>query len=74
MKYAYRQQVASRAKVSRAEKLTHVMASATLTRAILQLAAPVLGEERFAVVDADRKTVDEFASPEEMLHSGKSNS
>ena len=70
MNYAYRKKVAADAKISRAHTLTHVMASATLTRAVLRLAAPVLGEHRYAVIDADQRSVDEFSSPEEMLNSG----
>jgi len=48
LQYAWRKQSSAKAKVSVQETLTHVMASATLSRAVLQLAAPVLGCDRFA--------------------------
>ena len=68
LNYTFKQKTAQRAKIS-SYSITHVMASATLSKNILKLAAPVLGINRFAIVDADRKTVDEFNSPEEMLNS-----
>ena len=37
------------------DELYHIMASATLTKAVKQLAMPVMGGSRFVVVDADRE-------------------
>ena len=43
-----------------AQTLVHVMASATLTKAVRALAVPVLGGTSFFYVDADAETVDEI--------------
>jgi hypothetical protein len=66
---AWRVQKASKAKVVTGDSISHIMASATLSKTVLQLAAPILGCDGFFIVDADRKTVDKFDSPEAMLSS-----
>jgi len=65
---AWRAQKASRAKVAVDESVAHIMASATLSKAVLQLAAPILGIDGFFIIDADRKTVDKVILILVLLH------
>ena len=72
----YSQQNAQRAKQCRSgDELYHLMASATLTQAVRQLAVPVMGGSgesggvgagRFVVVDADREAVDYVESAQDL--------
>ena len=67
----WNQQHAKMAKqVTDTRKLFHIMASATLTRAVRELAMPVMGGAGFVVVDADREAVDYVNSPEDLHNLG----
>lgn len=50
--------------------IVHLMASATLTWGVKQLAMPVMGGARFAVVDADRETVVYVETKDDLLKLG----
>lgn len=53
------------------EELIHIMASATLTKAVKQLALPIMSGAGFVVVDADAKTVDAIARPSDLMNLGR---
>ena len=55
------------------ESIVHLMASATLTWGVKQLAMPVMGGSSFAVIDADRESISYVESPEDLLKLGGAN-
>lgn len=52
------------------ESIIHIMASATLTWGVKQLAMPVMGGSGFAVIDADRESISFVETPEDLLTLG----
>ena len=54
-----------------AQTLFHVMASATMTKAVRALAVPVLGDSRFFFVDADAETVEEVSDASALSAAGQ---
>jgi len=65
----WNQQSAAIAKrCSNTEGIVHLMASATLTRAVKNLAMPVMGGAGFLVVDADKEKVNSVKTSADLLH------
>lgn len=52
------------------DSIIHIMASATLTMGVKQLAMPVMGGSSFSVIDADRESVSFVETQEDLLALG----